>query len=379
MKKRIVFLISVVAIMMFACCTLTSCSGTPSQEIVSKYESLKPGDKVALGNYNNEELQWIVASNTGDKMLLISQKAIESKEYASGEDTCTWDAAPIREWLNNEFIEAAFSSEEKTVILDTEVVQDKNPEYDVELGESTVDKLFLLSIKEANKYLPTKKYRKCSASDYVKANSKNVNDGVISWWLRTPGEKKGATYVFDDGVVNSIGTMPNFELGVRPAMWVSLGKDAEPKEEVKIMAVEPLTIDDMLVSGDCVDDKEYVINALKESGEGGFRSFYYDHTTDKSKKGVVKTNRGIRLGDSKNKVIEKYGEGISGDFDSEHDFIVEYAKNSVINDGEVVHDMTEAMKAVCYSYIRYTIKDKYIISFYFDEENTVSWIYYTYK
>lgn len=123
----------------------SSCSGSPSQEIVSKYESLKPGDKVALGNYNGEELQWIVASSTGDKMLLISQKAIESKEYTSGEDTCTWDAAPIREWLNNEFIETAFSSEEKTVILDTEVVQDENPEYEVELGETTVDKVFLLS------------------------------------------------------------------------------------------------------------------------------------------------------------------------------------------------------------------------------------------
>lgn len=377
MRKKVLF-VCFLMLLLGVCFAFSSCSGSPSQEIVSKYESLKPGDKVALGNYNGEELQWIVASSTGDKMLLISQKAIESKEYTSGEDTCTWDAAPIREWLNNEFIETAFSSEEKTVILDTEVVQDENPEYEVELGETTVDKVFLLSIKEANKYLPTKKYRKCSASNYVKANSKNVNNGVISWWLRTPGEKKGATYVFDDGVVYNIGTMPNFELGVRPAMWVSLGKDAKNAKEKRITEVEPFSKADFIVSKG--DAKKYVSNGnyydeLKSIGsEEGYQCIYFDPTNDESKSKVITTARGIKLGSKKSQVIAAYGDkNVSGDFDRNTD--LNYCKIKQWDKGEETNAM---MEVLCKSFVRYSLKNKsYSMTFYFDDKDEVSVIFFS--
>jgi len=45
------------------------------------------------------------------------------------------------------------------------------------------------------------------------------------------------------------------------------------------------------------------------------RFFYYDPEQDESREGVTKTGRWISLGDPKDKVIEKYGEGECGDFE----------------------------------------------------------------
>lgn len=63
----------------------------------------------------------------------------------------------LREWLNEEFYNSAFSNSEKEQILSVTVPADKNPEYDTNSGNDTEDKIFLLSVSEAKKYLGKKR------------------------------------------------------------------------------------------------------------------------------------------------------------------------------------------------------------------------------
>ena len=145
----------------------------------------------------------------------------------------------MREWLNNEFWNNAFSEAEQTYILTVSVNADRNPEYNTNPGKSTKDKVFLLSINEANKYFSSSEERMCIPTECCHAQTTFYNlDGKLTccWWLRSPGEKPfWAAFVIPSGAVSCSGSwvhtsglgVNNDYYGVRPAMWITL----EPSEE----------------------------------------------------------------------------------------------------------------------------------------------------
>lgn len=150
-------------------------------------------------------------------------------------------------------------------------------------------------------------------------------------------------------------------------------------EETKA-EVEPLTEKDFIVKFDNESEEIDELSLLDESEDDySFQACYYDPEYDESKEGVIKTHRGVVLGDSKEVVEEKYGDGTSGDFDTDNDYCYEYSKNVSFDDDSGDTDVSAVMRAQCISYERYTFKDKYTISFYFDEDNEVSWIFFTKK
>ena len=59
----------------------------------------------------------------------------------------------MRTWLNGKFYEEAFSEEEQNCIRESGVTTDLNPGYDTNQtqGPGTMDKIFLLSVKEAKR------------------------------------------------------------------------------------------------------------------------------------------------------------------------------------------------------------------------------------
>ena len=89
----------------------------------------------------------------------------------------------LRSWLNNTFLNAAFSAEEQKQILITTVTTDKNPSYSTNPGNNTSDKLFLLSITEADKYFTSDSARQCKPTAYAEAQGcyVNLSDGTC-WW-----------------------------------------------------------------------------------------------------------------------------------------------------------------------------------------------------
>ena len=77
--------------------------------------SLSVGDIIKFGNYfinddtTKEPIEWRVLEVSNDKALLITKDAIDCKPYNYEMRNITWENCTLRQWLNNEFINQAFS------------------------------------------------------------------------------------------------------------------------------------------------------------------------------------------------------------------------------------------------------------------------------
>ena len=176
-----------------------------------------------------EDIEWIILAKDDNKMLVISDKAIDCKPYNTSSANITWETCSLRNWLNNDFINSEFSATEKTMISSVKVSADKNPDYDTDAGNDTEDKVFLLSIEEANRYFKYDSERQCVSTEYAKANGAYTYeiDGASNcfWWLRSQGgySNKSASVVNSDGTVSKYGNAVDDNRDcVRPAMWISL-------------------------------------------------------------------------------------------------------------------------------------------------------------
>ena len=169
----------------------------------------KQGDIVHFGNYNDQDIEWIVLEKQDDKVLVLSKNTLVNKRYHESNSNVTWESCTLREWLNSEFISEAFNSKEELLINVTKVTADKNPTYDTNPGEDQEDKIFLLSIKETEKYLKTSEER--------------MYECQYSWWLRTSGDcLNAAAIVSPRGVLEMRGYTVNTSFGISPAMWINL-------------------------------------------------------------------------------------------------------------------------------------------------------------
>ena len=139
----------------------------------------------------------------------------------------TWEKCTLRKWLNDDFIDAAFSPEEQKKIQTTYVTPGDNPNFAgiYDTHDETMDKVFLLSIDEVEDYLPSSESKKCSATDYAAACGAVITGSSrAEWWLRTPGKGfYNASYVTSVyGWVNGDGNDIRNRMSVRPALWIDL-------------------------------------------------------------------------------------------------------------------------------------------------------------
>ena len=195
------------------------------------------GDKITFGTYEQdnvtsngtENIEWLVLAKENNKILVISDKALDCQRYNAIHKEITWEQCSLRKWLNDSFLNTAFSEEERALIQSTTVSADKNPQYQYRNpGNATTDKVFLLSINEVHKYFSDINARECSPTAYAKAQGARTStyNGVdtCAWWLRSPGsEQSFATSIDDLGWVNSRGySVSSFVFSVRPALWIDL-------------------------------------------------------------------------------------------------------------------------------------------------------------
>ncbi len=200
---------------------------------VEKLKVAKVGDYVFFGAYeqdNNtsngkEDVEWLVLEVKDGKALVISKYALDCKPYDTSGTGVTWETCTLRRWLNNDFINAAFSAEEKAIIPTVTVSADKNPEYSTNPGNATQDQVFLLSITEANTYFSSDSARQCKPTKYAVANGvSESNSSNCRWWLRSPGYFQNlAATVSTGGDVPEGGNRVSIDfIAVRPALWIDL-------------------------------------------------------------------------------------------------------------------------------------------------------------
>lgn len=190
-------------------------------------------DTVVIGSWeqNNrakstEDIEWIVLEREDGRALVISKYVLECLRFGSVSDEyVTWENSEVRTWLNEDFLENAFTEEEKERILVSEVTADENPQYDVDAGNAVEDRIFLLSAAEAERYFADDEMRACMPTKYMNAKYELPDpNGYCSWWLRTPGcGGMSVCCVDQDGRVNCFGAIRSLtQTGVRPAMWIEL-------------------------------------------------------------------------------------------------------------------------------------------------------------
>lgn len=198
----------------------------------------KVGEKVYFGKYeqdNNtfngkEAIEWRILDKDGNKVLLLSEKCLDAKAYndkAYNDNFVyiTWEKRTLRKWLNEDFQNTAFSDVEQKAIINTNIKNNYNKDYGTSGGKDTIDDIFLLSIKEAEKYFKSDSDRTAVGTEFAKKNVIDAEDGwACQWWLRSPGcNSECAAYVVDDGDVNTYGDSVCADYhGIRPALWVDI-------------------------------------------------------------------------------------------------------------------------------------------------------------
>ena len=204
------------------------------------WANIQVGSTIRFGAYeqdNNqengkEEIEWEVLSVEGNSALIISRYALDCRQVHGNYPAVTWEACDLRTWLNDSFLNEAFGIGHRKMIQDTTVTADENPKYSTDPGNITTDKVFILSISEAEKYFSSDGERRCKPTRYAIANGAQVFgefDDTCWWWLRTPGKvqqlfgQNHYTLIRGDGSVRIEGDLMTSDLGcVRPAMWITI-------------------------------------------------------------------------------------------------------------------------------------------------------------
>ena len=206
-----------------------------SEELESP--SVSAGDIVIFGRYEQdndsldgkEYIEWQVLDVNSYGALLMSCYALDSQPYHTATGNVTWENCSLRSWLNETFLETAFTKEEQEAIQLMYVDNSKyqgNQDWNTDGGNDTADRIFLLSYEEAERYFMDQESRVCMPTAYAAANGADtrlLSDGFTQagwWWLRSPGENGySAAFVnYDGGRYSNM--VSNGYLSVRPVMWV---------------------------------------------------------------------------------------------------------------------------------------------------------------
>ena len=204
---------------------------------------------VKFGNYKGEAIEWEVLDYEDGANLLISKKILDVLpfNYVEGSETVdtVWEDCSLRTWLNKDFYSEAFSTEEQSKILTSKVINGVNPRTGKPGGKDTEDKIFLLSVDEAEQYFADISKRAADPTKYVKKNFEDARKAYYMWGLRTTGEYTGWTaFVNYNGSVFSNGTSSSTQVaisnssgayslyGVRPVIRVKLDTPVEVSHRV---------------------------------------------------------------------------------------------------------------------------------------------------
>ena len=217
------------------------------EKIEPLFPDAKIGDIVTFGTYEQdndlangpEPIEWQYIGDRDGHKYLLSKYVLDHKYYNNEDVDVTWETCTLREWLNNEFYNTAFTAADKQRIV---MAHNENPDsYELfvdngtgaEGGNDTDDRIFLLSWTEARDYLDGKlqkyieskeehaKYNYnqkllCKATAYAEALGVSVVNnldscdppdmlGCCSWWLRSPGRiSSGAANINANGSVNNL-------------------------------------------------------------------------------------------------------------------------------------------------------------------------------
>lgn len=145
--------------------------------------------------FKYEPIKWRVLKNSDDELLLAADSALDDKKFNDNSGDVTWENSSIRTWLNNNFINSAFSQQEQAIINTSNVVNSVTNSKGINSGSDTQDKVYLLGSSEItnNEYgfASDENYQSHSrlfhGTSYAEAKGAYLEDNgnITYYWLRT--------------------------------------------------------------------------------------------------------------------------------------------------------------------------------------------------
>lgn len=221
---------------------VTSVSNPRTANGVSTWDCIYFGNYYQSNSSTKEPIKWRVLSVEGNEAFVMADMVLDCQPYNETFESVTWETCTLRQWLNSTFLDAAFDAEEKSAIKTTNVANEDNIDYGTESGNTTSDKIFLLSMNEVrnpsygfnSSYYTESETRECKASAYAVENNCGtssgncqISSGNCQWWLWSPGyHSNGAPCVYYDGLGLQWSCVDNGNNGVRPALNLNLSSSS---------------------------------------------------------------------------------------------------------------------------------------------------------
>lgn len=198
------------------------------------------GDTVQFGRYflKNEKdvqpIEWIVLDDNNDELLMLSKYCLDVVHYFDQADlrdfahAVVWENSHLRNWLNDEFYNHAFTEKEKQRIMETLIVTDET--LDPALRRN---KLFILSESQIDKFLPDSEKRCGLPTPYARQQGAgagvDTQQEAVWWWIMPeveeplPGMIRPGILNFDGEVLyhgRLIASPGSYHATVRPAIKI---------------------------------------------------------------------------------------------------------------------------------------------------------------
>lgn len=203
---------------------------------VFKYEDYNLGDMLYFGHYeqdNNtqngeEKLEWIVLEKQYGRLLLISKYILDFVPYDTAHSVydSRWGISTLRQWLNDDFYNSAFSKSEKEMICNSLIIN----EYPTTEADASVtyDNIYVLNQKEFDTLfydIPDGKTSPVTPYAMMKSGL-DPDDGYTEteWWAR--GYLENYTDLLVDRPASALrladdaNSPEDSSIGVRPVLWV---------------------------------------------------------------------------------------------------------------------------------------------------------------
>ncbi len=180
------------------------------------------GDIVFWGSYDSDDrpIEWVVLDKGESSVLLLSKYTLRDMEFARA-DGSSWKESNVRKWLNENFYNFAFNAFEQNNINITHGLDDINHKENCDTGKITNDKIYILSISEAEKYFYSDSVESPNIIKYVIAMN-NTETVKKDWVLRSPGwSAYNRAFISEYGHIYYDGRLNFKEFAVRPALWVN--------------------------------------------------------------------------------------------------------------------------------------------------------------
>ena len=187
-----------------------------------------------------EPIEWTVLDLKDGKAFVISKKILTYKPFSETENVA-WENSTIRQWLNGDFYNTAFSDEEKNRVIETkqESIQSStvfwNRDDAVLTPHYSFDKVTLLSSDEVSQYFSSddidlhQEY-----TNYAVAQRQMTSNSIfIEWLLRSPfmagygNAARCSSADYQGGntlTISTLGAWQSNDFAIRPAMWVDTTK-----------------------------------------------------------------------------------------------------------------------------------------------------------